>query len=208
MYDDVLLPTDGSDGTRRAIGHALALATHHDATVHALAVVNDGGYRSLDSETVAAEAERAARRAVRHVETRASREGVDVVTATSRGVPSEEILAYADEHGIDAIVMGTHGRTGLDRLLVGSVTEQVVRAAAVPVVTVRMDDELSITTSEEANSIAREALADRGYDSIAIREEPYRTSASWIVVAESDAGTHHVHVDAVRGDARVATVDL
>jgi nucleotide-binding universal stress UspA family protein len=55
------------------------------------------------------------------------------------GVPWEEIVRAATEEHADMIVMGTHGRTGLDRLLLGSVTERVVRAAPCPVLTVRPD---------------------------------------------------------------------
>ncbi len=57
------------------------------------------------------------------------------------GDPHQVILNYADHHGIDIIVMGTHGRTGLDRYLLGSVTEKVVRLSDIPVVTVRQDAE-------------------------------------------------------------------
>jgi nucleotide-binding universal stress UspA family protein len=52
------------------------------------------------------------------------------------GTPSEEIVNYADEHEIDLIVMGTHGRTGVARVLLGSVAEKVVRKAPCPVLTV------------------------------------------------------------------------
>ncbi|MFW6434755.1 MAG: universal stress protein [Halovenus sp.] len=63
-------------------------------------------------------------------------EGLDVKTVVKRGEPHQAILDYADD-GIDLIVMGTHGRTGLQRYLLGSVAEKVVRLFDVPVVTVR-----------------------------------------------------------------------
>jgi nucleotide-binding universal stress UspA family protein len=65
----------------------------------------------------------------------------DVQTRTEvrSGNPHETILDYTDEHDIDLVVMGTHGRTGLDRYLLGSVTEKVVRTSDVPVLTVRGD---------------------------------------------------------------------
>jgi nucleotide-binding universal stress UspA family protein len=65
-------------------------------------------------------------------------EDVSVETAVVSGTPYRGILDYADESGIDLIVMGTHGRTGVDRYLLGSVTEKIVRTADVPVLTVRM----------------------------------------------------------------------
>ncbi len=64
---------------------------------------------------------------------------VDTVSAIESGNPHEVILDYADENDIEMIVMGTHGRTGVDRYLIGSVTEKVVRLAEVPVVSVRED---------------------------------------------------------------------
>jgi len=63
-----------------------------------------------------------------------------VTTETRRGEPYRTILDYADEAVVDVIVMGTHGRRGLDRYLLGSVTEKVVRAATVPVLTIRADE--------------------------------------------------------------------
>ncbi|AAV47178.1 universal stress protein [Haloarcula marismortui ATCC 43049] len=54
------------------------------------------------------------------------------------GDPYEEIIDYAETAGVDMIVMGTHGRSGLDRFLLGSVTEKVVRTADAPVLTVRL----------------------------------------------------------------------
>jgi hypothetical protein len=56
--------------------------------------------------------------------------------ATAAGNPAEEILRYATKHGIDLIVLGTHGRTGLSRLLLGNVAERVLRAARCPVLVV------------------------------------------------------------------------
>jgi nucleotide-binding universal stress UspA family protein len=64
---------------------------------------------------------------------------VDTVPSTIVGKPHRVILEYADEHDIDLIVMGTHGRSGLDRYLLGSVAEKVVRMSDVPVVTIRAD---------------------------------------------------------------------
>jgi len=61
----------------------------------------------------------------------------DVTTHASIGVPADEVLKFADEQAVDLIVMGTHGRTGLGHLLMGSVAETVVRTAQCPVMTVR-----------------------------------------------------------------------
>ncbi len=83
-------------------------------------------------------------RAERVLEDVAARlEAVDTESVLRVGKPHQIILDYTAHHDIDIIVMGTHGRTGLDRYLLGSVTEKVVRMSDVPVVTVRMDDEAS-----------------------------------------------------------------
>ncbi|MFC4543660.1 universal stress protein [Halosolutus amylolyticus] len=200
MYQDVLIPTDGSDGTRRAIAHGLTIADRFDATVHALSVVPEGPLGTLESD----EAERAAQRAVARVEADAQDDGLSVTTAVRRGVPHEEILDYADEQGVDLIIMGTQGRTGLDRVLVGSVTERLVRMADVPVVTVRLTDEIRIEDVEEATRLARETAEDAGHADVSIVGEPHRTSGSWIVNVETESGLIQVAVDAVSGDVRIA----
>jgi len=63
-----------------------------------------------------------------------------VETATEQGIPRDVILDYADGADVDMIVMATHGRTGLEHYLIGSVTEKIVRRSPVPVVTVRSAD--------------------------------------------------------------------
>lgn len=203
MYGDVLVPTDGSDGTREAITHGLAIAERFGATIHALSVVPDPPLGTLQNDAVMP----AAHRAVERIEAEAARNGVPVETAVEHGTPHEEILAYADAHDVDMIVMGTQGRSGIDRVLVGSTTERVVRMADVPVVTVRLNDEVRIEDADEAERIAREGLADEEdipADEIAVFERPHRTSASWIVPLETDGETVHVHVDALSGETRVA----
>ncbi|MFB6110320.1 MAG: universal stress protein [Halodesulfurarchaeum sp.] len=137
MYDRILFPTDGSDVARRARDHAIELAKRYDATLHALHVV------SLD------EVDEVPEHADRDLVEELRDEGEDVVqtaieAAQDRGVsaveeglilgrPTETILEYADEHAVDLIVMGTHGRTGLSHYLMGSVAEKVVRHASCPV---------------------------------------------------------------------------
>jgi nucleotide-binding universal stress UspA family protein len=66
---------------------------------------------------------------------------VDIETVLRQGAPHTTILEYADEADVDLIVMGTHGRSGIHRYLLGSVTERVVRTADAPVLTVRMERE-------------------------------------------------------------------
>jgi nucleotide-binding universal stress UspA family protein len=83
-----------------------------------------------------------AEEAVDAVRERTTEAGVETVTAVRDGVPHSEILRYADEEGIDLIVIGTHGRTGRDKLVnMGSVTERVVENATQPVLVVQIGQE-------------------------------------------------------------------
>ena len=130
MYDTILVPTDGSEHAVRAAEHALAVARAVDAVVHVLAVVD------------ADDADGEGREAVEAI-TAVARRTDDYRTTIRAGTPHEEILDYVDEHDADLLAMGTHGRTGIERYVAGSVTERVVRLASVPVLTVRQlaDDE-------------------------------------------------------------------
>jgi len=139
MYDTVLVPTDGSAGAETAAGHAFDLAAAFGAEVIVLSVVDEGPVgTAIDErrETL----ERAAREAVEAVE-RAGDPGLSVRTTVERGRPHETICEYAEREGVDLVAMGTHGRTGLDRLLIGSVAERVVRTSPVPVLTARGDSD-------------------------------------------------------------------
>ncbi|WP_224449250.1 universal stress protein [Haloprofundus salilacus] len=145
MYERILVPTDGSEGVERAIGHAVDLADAHGATIHAIYVVNTASYAGLPMESSwdgIDEMLRAdAKAAVEEVRRIAAKRDVPVEGAVVEGSPSREIVNYAEREGCDLIVMGTHGRGGIDRLLLGSVAEKVVRGSNVPVLTVHVADE-------------------------------------------------------------------
>ena len=142
MYDRILVPTDGSPSMQPVVDHALELASVHDATVHGLYVVDTGNFATLPVETtwdgVTDMLRQEGEQAVSEFEEMAG--DTPVETAIREGNPSGEIVAYAREHDCDAVVMGTHGRGGIDRLLLGSVAERVIRAAPVPVVTVPVSE--------------------------------------------------------------------
>jgi len=145
MYDDVLLPTDGSPGTEEFVTHAAELATTYDATLHVLSVVDTRNRFESPSSGIAPEAwtEAERERAEESVEAAVARlpESVTVERVVREGVPQTQILEYVEDADVDVVVMGTHGRTGLDHYLIGSVTERVVRRCPVPVLTVQIDDE-------------------------------------------------------------------
>lgn len=205
MYRRILLPTDGSEGSQRATEHAVALADEVDATVHAVYVLNATEFDELDKSAVD-ERERAGESALDAVERASDRAGVDVETELRRGVPHEEILTAAEEAEADAVVMGTHGRTGIDRLLVGSVTERVIRESPIPVTTVRVSEsERAIDTPDRALERAKEAVEQAGYEEIDVLEEPYRGTSFWIVPMQVEGEQARVHIDGTSGSVRIAS---
>jgi nucleotide-binding universal stress UspA family protein len=145
MYDRILLPTDGSAASETATDHALWLAGQADATLSAVSVVDSRVYRSADTDQqseISETLERDATEAVEAVADHAEAAGVACETAVLDGVPDTEILRYADEVDADLLVMGTHGRTGRERLAnLGSVTERVVTGADRPTLVVTVDDD-------------------------------------------------------------------
>lgn len=136
MYRRILVPTDGSDAAETAGEIALSLARRFDAEVHAIHVV-EGGDLPADGE-LPEDVVRQGRRATERIETLAgdSQTAVTTETLVTDSPVHERILAYADEHEVDLIAMGTNGRTGIDRLLLGSVAERTVRLGELPVLTV------------------------------------------------------------------------
>lgn len=145
MYGTILHPTDGDDGSTAAAEEALDVAERCGSTVHVVHVVDLdglGGYFSaggLPEEFVDRALEEGEQRAER-VADRFREAGVPVRTDVLKGSPGQAIVDYVDERGIDLVVMGTRGRSGVRRVLLGSVAENVVRLADCPVLTVKTDE--------------------------------------------------------------------
>jgi nucleotide-binding universal stress UspA family protein len=144
MYDRILVPTDGSNGTDETLDHALHIAADNDATVHALYVVDRRLFLAADEDTqddVIATLEEEGEAALDAAETAGGNAGVEVVRERREGIPHTEIMSYAEESDADLLVMGTHGRTGRDRLAsLGSVTERVVENVGRPTLVVDIGD--------------------------------------------------------------------
>jgi len=140
MYDDVLIPTDGSPESERAAEEGIELAASLGADVHVIAVVDAELVASTTYTTGAAKNEERmhdeAEENAAEVAERARERGLEAHEVVETGIPAEKIVEYADENA-DVTVMGTHGRSGVRRFLLGSVTDNVVRTASDPVVTVR-----------------------------------------------------------------------
>lgn len=141
----ILLPTDFSEFSDVATKYACAFTEQFGAELHLLHVLEVFESTTPDfalglalpSRT--AESLQAVEDALTKVLDPAWSEGRDFTKTTAEGPPFLEILRYAKEQDIDLIVMGTHGRSGLVHVLMGSVAERVVRKAPCPVLTVRPD---------------------------------------------------------------------
>jgi len=139
MYSQILVPTDGSPASDAAIEHAIDLARRYDASLHTLYVVDGAAYSTIDAgaEVVVEALESEGESATSRVAEAAEDAGVECVSTVTTGTAYRSIIDYVDENAVDMVVMGTHGRKGLDRYLLGSVTERVVRTSDIPVLTVR-----------------------------------------------------------------------
>lgn len=143
MFERVLVPVDGSATSERAVDHALALAERFDSELDVLFVVEESLAGPLlpkggqEAEDVLASLEATGHELAQSIAETASTRGIGAKAHVRWSDRVEEgILAHIDENAIEVIVMGTHGRSGISRFLLGSVAERVLRRAGVPVLTV------------------------------------------------------------------------
>jgi nucleotide-binding universal stress UspA family protein len=138
--DGVLVAFDGTALSKEALDHALTVYT--DAPVTALHVI-DYVEESYSAEALVGDEklkERAHERSdelLSKADELAAEHDRAIETVAQVGKAADEILDFADEHSIDVIVIGSHGRSGLSRVLLGSVAETVMRRASIPVTVVR-----------------------------------------------------------------------
>lgn len=153
VYDHVLVATDASPAAEAAIEHAIHVAAGDDATVHAVHVVEmtDLGDVTMD---VAQEPESDIEPILEPVVQAASDAGLESEEAILQGRPHEQIADYVDREDIDLVVVGTHGKTGVSRVLLGSTAEKIVRHVGAPVLSIAPE------TDEAENQPAVETEAD------------------------------------------------
>ncbi len=147
MYERILVPTDGSRVANAAVDHAIDLADKYGAEVHALFVADvEAVNYSLGTEQVdrirqgnfqgMSELREDAEEATGYVKQQAEALGLQAVERHAGGRPHSVIAEYAAENDTDLIVMGSHGRSGVRRALLGSVTERTLRSTHVPVLVI------------------------------------------------------------------------
>lgn len=140
----ILFPTDFSQGARAAMDYALSLAGDYQARLILLYVIQDISIAewyipsSLSVTDLVEEMEKSASIEIEKWASETAAKVKSVEKIVMRGVPFVEIIRTAKEKNVDMIVIGTHGRTGIDHMLFGSTAEKVVRKAPCPVLTVRM----------------------------------------------------------------------
>ncbi|WP_148416371.1 universal stress protein [Haloferax sp. KTX1] len=130
----ILLATDGSESALRASEFAFDIATAFDASVRGLYVVESRFGSSGSLHTLLS---KEGERVLKELQASGAQAGIHVTPMTREGKPADEILAAAADCNADLIVIGTQGKTGLDRLVMGSVAATVVRRSEQPVLTVR-----------------------------------------------------------------------
>ena len=142
MPPRILVPFDDSEPARDALAYAFELFPHGEFVVVTVADTTSLPYIPNTADDADPSAERRellddATDRLAAAEAIADEHGVDIDTRTRTGTPAQEILSVAEHDAVDHVVIGIHGRSGVARLLLGSVAEVVVRHSPVPVTTVR-----------------------------------------------------------------------
>lgn len=145
MYQRILVPLDGSKLAEQALAHAAAHAERFGAEVVLLKVLGPLPEPSMAGRRAVKSAEDlSGRLALEYLEGIAARlgeAGIQARAVTVEGKPYVEIIRYAEENGIELIVMSTRGHSGLSRWLLGSVADRVARGAMVPLLLVQARSE-------------------------------------------------------------------
>lgn len=144
MLEKILIATDGSEASRHAANLGLSLAKQSGGAVIAAYVVdiqrivNLHGYAAMHGlkERLLKAMLKEGKEAVEYIHERAEDEGISCCEVILKGDPGDELVRHSKETGADILVMGSIGRTGISRILLGSVASKVVRHAEIPVMMV------------------------------------------------------------------------
>jgi len=140
MYKKILVAVDGSKFAKNAVRHALSIAKSDNAELIALSVIDNTNYLGLSSKSSIFD--------VNDILTKESKKNLEEVknivgeeislkTDIAEGSPANEIINYVEENDIDLIIMGSSGKTGLEKFLLGSVADKVVKGSKTSVLIVR-----------------------------------------------------------------------
>jgi len=141
MYKKILIPTDGSKNSERAVLHGINLAKPLNAEIIGVYVIDISAFLTLPETVVWENVKdllfKEGENAVEFIKKEAEKAGVKARTIIKEGSPAKDIAEIAEKEKADVIIMGTAGRTGLDRFLLGSVSERVIRTAKCPVTIIK-----------------------------------------------------------------------
>jgi nucleotide-binding universal stress UspA family protein len=146
MYKRILVPVDGSPTAIRGLDEAIRLARRSGATIHLVHALDELVFYGLDAyqSDVFGALREAGARLMQQMQARVRAAGIEVTTFVSDVLPGrvcDVVIEQAKASGADLIVIGTHGRRGVGRMLMGSDAEQILRVAPTPVLLVRGADE-------------------------------------------------------------------
>jgi nucleotide-binding universal stress UspA family protein len=140
MFERIMIATDGSKHSERAAEVGIELARFSGGAITVVYVADTGRLSHLPEDMALASIRdlliKEGEEATGYIEEMAKRAGVTASKKVVEGNPGEELVRFADEAGVSAIVIGSCGRSGLEKFLLGSVAEKVVRTSTVPVITV------------------------------------------------------------------------
>ena len=141
LFQKIVLATDGSEYSANVVKYAIELAKISEAKIYAIYVVDTGIFTSIPMDVAWTNMYELLKQegnvATNQVESEAMAANIEVESITVEGHPAEEIIKLAEDKSADIIVMGTLGKSGLDRFLLGSVAEKVSRTSRIPVMIVR-----------------------------------------------------------------------
>ena len=146
IYRKIMIATDGSEQVRRAVATAIEIAKLSGAKLYAVYVMANDEFSMPYPKNVELEKSffdyfrTEGKEATAYVETSGRDENVEVKSVILEGSPAQEIVNFAEGNDIDLIVMGTHGKNAIERFLLGSVAENVVRHSRKAVLVVRGKD--------------------------------------------------------------------
>ena len=143
MFKKILYPTDFSDVSKKALGYLTQLKNAGTEEIIVLHVIDAKGidaiyrYGAGNAETVIREITKEAKEEGKKIEKKLMQSGLNVKVIIKRGVPLKEILKIEEKEKISVIIIGSHGKTNLEEMLLGSVSEKVIRQSKSPVLVIK-----------------------------------------------------------------------
>jgi nucleotide-binding universal stress UspA family protein len=143
MFEKILFPTDFSDASKRALDYVRKLKEAGTKEVVVLHIIDERGidaifqYSPRNSEDIVQRIREEARTEVDAIEKELNENGFTVKSRIEEGIPFKDILRVEEEENVSAIVIGSHGKSNIEEMLLGSVSEKVIRKSKRPVLVVR-----------------------------------------------------------------------